>query len=145
MTDIAKMYDDSTNEHSTEDTRRNRDASQYMVQMISNPFTQFALAFSALIHDVGHHGVPNVQLVKEKTDDSIHYQNKSVAEQKSVDIAWNLLMKSCYKDLRGAIYTTQSELDLFRQLVVREIFDDFCILFPFPLVYFDAYYCVCFV
>lgn len=47
----------------------------------SDPLTQFACVFSALIHDVDHSGVPNAQLVKEKAYVARTYDNKSVAEQ----------------------------------------------------------------
>jgi hypothetical protein len=42
----------------------------------SNPLTQFACVFSALIHDVDHSGVPNSQLVKENTHTSKVYRGK---------------------------------------------------------------------
>eukprot|EP00980_Cylindrotheca_fusiformis_P021261 scaffold8180_cov87-Cylindrotheca_fusiformis.AAC.1 len=54
----------------------------------SDPLTQFAVVFSAIIHDVDHPGVPNAQLVKEKTRNAQIYK-KSVAEQNSVDLAWD--------------------------------------------------------
>lgn len=54
----------------------------------SDPLTQFACIFSALIHDVDHKGVPNTQLVKEDTVEAREYKGRSVAEQNSVDIAW---------------------------------------------------------
>jgi hypothetical protein len=40
----------------------------YTYGMTSDLLTQFACVFSALIHDVDHQGVPNTQLVVEKTD-----------------------------------------------------------------------------
>ena len=36
-----------------------------------------------------------------------------------VDIAWELLMDTAYDDLRGCIYSNQTELNRFRQLVVN--------------------------
>ena len=57
----------------------------------SDPLTQFACVFSALIHDVDHPGVPNTQLIKENAKVAGFYRNKSVAEQNSVDLAWDLL------------------------------------------------------
>ena len=50
----------------------------------SDPLTQFACVFSALIHDADHSGVPNIQLVKENTHIAKYYNGKSVAEQNSV-------------------------------------------------------------
>jgi hypothetical protein len=49
----------------------------------SDPLTQFACVFSALIHDVDHLGIPNAQIVKEKLPLANHYKNQSVAEQNS--------------------------------------------------------------
>ena len=87
----------------------------------SDPLTQFAVIFSAIIHDVDHPGIPNVQLVKEQTRLAQAYQNKSVAEQNSVDLAWNLLMDHSYDRFRRAIYGNPSELRRFRHLVVNTV------------------------
>ena len=53
----------------------------------SDPLTQFSCVLSALIHDADHAGVPNAALVKEGTQVAKQYNNKSVAEQNSVDLA----------------------------------------------------------
>jgi 3'5'-cyclic nucleotide phosphodiesterase len=87
----------------------------------SDPLTQFACVFSALIHDVDHTGVPNGQLQIENPIVSDHYQNRSIAEQNSLDLAWSLLMDEEYKDLRQAIYQTDEELRRFRELVVNSV------------------------
>jgi 3'5'-cyclic nucleotide phosphodiesterase len=83
--------------------------------------TQFACIFAALIHDVEHPGVPNAQLVKEGHKLSKAYNDKSAAEQNSVNVAWNLLMESEYADLRNAICETHEEEVRFRQLVVNSV------------------------
>ena len=85
----------------------------------SDPLVQFACVFSALIHDVDHTGVPNTQLVKENPSQAAQYNGRSVAEQNSVDLAWNVLMESKYSELQAAIYSTKEELLRFRQLVVN--------------------------
>lgn len=87
----------------------------------ADPITQFACVFSALIHDVDHTGVPNAQLIKENDRIAQYYQYKSVAEQNSVDLAWDLLMDGNYKDLRAVLYTSQSEFLRFRQLIVNSV------------------------
>ena len=87
----------------------------------SDPLTQFACVFSALIHDVDHPGVPNTQLIQEETTLAKFYKNKSVAEQNSVDLAWSLLMSTEYTDLRMVIYNTEAERQRFRQLVVNSV------------------------
>ena len=87
----------------------------------SDPLTQFACIFSALIHDVDHVGVPNTQLIKENAAIADLYKNKSVAEQNSVDLAWDLLMDDRYDNLRSTIYASEEELKRFRQLVVNSV------------------------
>ena len=85
----------------------------------SDPLTQFALVFSALIHDVDHTGVPNTTLITENSTMATLYRNKSVAEQHSIDVAWDLLQQPAFQDLRACIYATQAEFQRFRQLVVQ--------------------------
>jgi class 3 adenylate cyclase len=87
----------------------------------SDPLTQFTVVLSALIHDVDHPGVPNTQLVKEKTTVASVYKNKSVAEQNSVDKTWILLMEGNYANLRKTIYRTEDEFKRFRQLLVNTV------------------------
>ena len=83
----------------------------------SDPLIQFAVIFSAMIHDVDHPGVPNSVLVRDETPLAQHYRNKSVAEQNSVDITWDLLMDDAYADLCACVFTNEFELQRFRQLV----------------------------
>jgi class 3 adenylate cyclase len=87
----------------------------------SDPLTQLACAMSALIHDVDHTGIPNAQLVAEKTDLAARYNERSVAEQNSLDLAWNTLMEPQYMELRATIFTNDSERRRFRQLVVNSV------------------------
>jgi 3'5'-cyclic nucleotide phosphodiesterase len=87
----------------------------------SDPLTWFACIFSALIHDVDHSGVPNAQLVKEGAPVASLYKAKSVAEQNSFDIAWDLLMEPSYESLRSTIYVNTAEFKRFRQLVVNGV------------------------
>lgn len=62
-------------------------------KIVSDPLTQFACIFAAIIHDCDHYGVPNAQLVKERLPISQRYGNRSVAEQNSIDIAFKILME----------------------------------------------------
>jgi 3'5'-cyclic nucleotide phosphodiesterase len=87
----------------------------------SDPMTQFAVVLSALIHDLDHPGVPNDQLVKENPSLGERYDGRSVAEQNSIDMAWNALLLPEYGDLRSAIFGTETELRRFRQLLVNSI------------------------
>jgi 3'5'-cyclic nucleotide phosphodiesterase len=66
-------------------------------------------------------GVPNGQLVKENAHIATLYQGKCVAEQNSIDLAWNLLMDPHYEALRECIYTNEDEFRRFRQLVVNVV------------------------
>lgn len=87
----------------------------------SDPLTQFAVVFSALIHDVDHSGIPNVQLAKENPELAAVFKNKSVAEQNSIVLAWDLLMDPSYKNLRAVICASDEEQTRFRQLVVQTV------------------------
>ncbi|CAB9500970.1 Receptor-type guanylate cyclase gcy [Seminavis robusta] len=87
----------------------------------SEPLTQFSVVFAALIHDVDHPGVSNAILATEEPEVGDKYKNKSVAEQKSLDIAFTLLMEDDFRDLRHLIYTNEKELMQFRQLMVNSV------------------------
>jgi class 3 adenylate cyclase len=88
----------------------------------SDPLTQFACVFSALIHDVDHLGVPNTTLVSEHSSIAAKYNNRSVAEQNSLDLAWDELMNETkYEALRLALFTDKTELIRFRKLVVNGV------------------------
>ena len=88
----------------------------------SDPLTQFACVFSALIHDVDHTGVPNTTLASEQTSIAAKYNNRSVAEQNSLDLSWSELMDDTkYNELRNVLFTNQSELIRFRKLVVNGV------------------------
>ena len=52
---------------------------------------------------------------------AVKYDQRSVAEQNSVDLAWKLLMEDEYRDLRATIYGTHDEMKRFRQLVVNSV------------------------
>ena len=77
---------------------------------VSNPLTIYAS---------DHPGVPNAQLVKEETRLARVYKNRSISEQNSLDMAWDLLMDPSYQNLVRTICSTQEELKRFRQLLVQ--------------------------
>ncbi|CAB9501451.1 Receptor-type guanylate cyclase gcy [Seminavis robusta] len=87
----------------------------------SDPLTQFACAFSALIHDVDHVGVSNAQLVKEGVPIAKMYKGRSVAEQNSLELSWHLLMSDDYEQLRSLLLPTENEVSRFRKLVVNSV------------------------
>jgi class 3 adenylate cyclase len=87
----------------------------------SDPLAQFAITFAALIHDVDHMGVPNFQVAKEAPGIGEKYKHQSIAEQNSIDIAWQLLMEPKYKALQGFIFQNEKELKRFRQYLVNMV------------------------
>ncbi|KAG7363095.1 family 3 adenylate cyclase [Nitzschia inconspicua] len=97
------------------------DLHDYTYGITSDPLTHFAVVFSALIHDVDHYGVPNGQLAKENPEMAALYRDKSIAEQNSVDLAWDLLSDPRYTELRNCIAADKEERKRFRQLVVNSV------------------------
>lgn len=114
-----------TNNTTSNTNNKKRTAAElhgYSYGITSDPLTQFACLLSALIHDVDHSGVPNSVIPDENPSLANKYKNKSIAEQNSVDIAWNLLFQNDdFQTLRHAIYSNTDELTRFRQLVVNSV------------------------
>ena len=64
----------------------------------------------------------NGQLVKEGVPIAEKYKGKSVAEQNSVDLCWDLLMdKEEYGELQKVLFRDKKEYDRFRQIVVNVV------------------------
>eukprot|EP00577_Skeletonema_sp_RCC1716_P014005 CAMPEP_0113420604 /NCGR_PEP_ID=MMETSP0013_2-20120614/27418_1 /TAXON_ID=2843 ORGANISM="Skeletonema costatum, Strain 1716" /NCGR_SAMPLE_ID=MMETSP0013_2 /ASSEMBLY_ACC=CAM_ASM_000158 /LENGTH=493 /DNA_ID=CAMNT_0000308097 /DNA_START=185 /DNA_END=1662 /DNA_ORIENTATION=+ /assembly_acc=CAM_ASM_000158 len=74
----------------------------------SDPLTQLAFLFSALVHDVDHTGISNRQLVLESDDLAILYNDQSVAEQRSLAIAFSVLKRGEFDELRRVLFETTS-------------------------------------
>jgi hypothetical protein len=89
-----------------------------LLSVMTDPRVQFACVFAALIHDVDHIGVSNQRLKEENPVLAQRYSFQSIAEQNSVDVAFRVLMKEKYKELRSDIFKTREEMDAFRQIVV---------------------------
>ena len=98
-----------------------RHLNDYSHGIVHDPMAIFAITFSALIHDVDHQGVSNTQLSKENPDMAKRYRDKSVAEQNSLDIAWDVLMMPQFRELRQLIFETKEELMRFRELIVNVV------------------------
>jgi class 3 adenylate cyclase len=126
---IASMYRDNPFHNFKHASNVSMAANKYMqrivddtlAQQMSQPLAQFAVIFAALIHDVDHTGVSNAQLVKEQKRIAVVYNNKSVAEQNSTDLALSVLMDAEYKDLQVAIYGNDTEFERFRHLVINAV------------------------
>ena len=90
-----------------------------------DPLVPFACAWAALVHDVDHEGIPNSQMVKEKHHLTEVYGERSVAEQNSFDVAWNLLVgngEECrFEALRNTIFATNEEMQIFRQVAINAV------------------------
>ena len=65
--------------------------------------------------------MPNATLVAERHPLAAKYDDKSVAEQNSVDVAWKVLMADDFQDLHRSIYTNQTEFMLFRSVLVNAV------------------------
>ena len=78
-----------------------------------------AIIFSALIHDVDHLGVPNIQLAKEKPDFAAKYENKSIAENNSINIAWEIFLKPDFSAFRQCVAPCTKYLERFHATVVN--------------------------
>jgi hypothetical protein len=65
-----------------EDDANDKTLHDHTYGITSDPLTQFAVVFSALIHDVDHQGVSNAQLVKENYSIANVYRKKSVGTLK---------------------------------------------------------------
>lgn len=85
----------------------------------SDPLTQFAAAFSALIHDVDHRGIGNPDLMVEEPLLGSQYGGRSVAEQNSLDLSWELLMDDDFMVLRAYLFRNEQELKRFRELLIN--------------------------
>ena len=83
----------------------------------SDALTKFTVVFSALVHDVGHTGVPNNVAATESPELAERYENRCVAEQRSIETAWELLMLPQYENLRSCLFGNKaSEAQRFRQV-----------------------------
>lgn len=70
---------------------------------------------------VDHQGVPNAQLVKEEDPLAAQFQNRSVAEKRSITIAWDILMEDRYRELQSAIFVNGNEMVRFKQLLINTV------------------------
>ncbi|KAL3940795.1 MAG: hypothetical protein SGBAC_004733 [Bacillariaceae sp.] len=90
--------------------------------LTSDPLIQFAVYFSALIHDAKHPGVSNGTLSNENHEMAIRFNHKSSAEQNSVVVMWDLFLLDKFDALRDAMFGGNMErLRRFRQIVVNSV------------------------
>jgi hypothetical protein len=84
----------------------------------TDPLSHLAVLFSALVHDVEHQGVPNRQLVLESDQLALLYNDQSVAEQRSLAIAFDELTKDQFQRLREVLFEDVQDYRRFRKTVV---------------------------
>lgn len=124
---IASLYDNSLPFHNFEHASHVTMSMHHLLNRVNgslncfDPLTQLALHVAALIHDIGHTGVANLQLAKEKPDLAQYYGETGLAEQYSLDLAWSLLQNDEYEMLRQAMYVNEEEQRFFRQVLARSV------------------------
>ena len=85
---------------SSSNSKKNKKPPRPTFGIKSDPLSQLAFLFSALVHDVDHTGISNRQLVLEMDDLAILYNDQSVAEQRSLAVAFTTLKQERYMELR---------------------------------------------
>lgn len=124
---IASLYDNGLPFHNFEHASHVTMSMHHLLNRVHSslncfdPLTQLALHMAALVHDVGHTGVANLQLAKEKPELVQYYGQTGLAEQYSLDLAWNLLQNEDYRQLRQACYANEEEQKHFRQVLIRSV------------------------
>ena len=118
---VSKLFSRFMSPSEVDSSGKSQDVASTFKAVTSHPLIQFACVFSSIAHDIEHPGVPNIQLVKENAEVATKYKNKSIAEQNSLDVAWNLFMQDKYNSLRATIFSDEIELKLFRQLCVNSL------------------------
>lgn len=101
---------------------RTRNAQTWRAIHAASPpiLLHYLLIFIALIHDAGHPGAPNTQLLKEETPEAVKPQ-KSAAEQKLIHKTWDLLMEDEFADLQATVYSTEDKLRCFWQMFINAV------------------------
>jgi hypothetical protein len=119
MSTVKLLQRIATRDVKKKDISNQKEYYDYTFGISTDPLTKFAIVFSALIHDLDHDGVSNMQLVQEQHPIAVTYDGLSPMEQHSFNNAFELLMEDSYKELRAALYDTQEEFNRFRQLCIN--------------------------
>ncbi|KAL3933276.1 MAG: hypothetical protein SGBAC_010469 [Bacillariaceae sp.] len=108
---IADLLLQSIEKESDEDRR-----------IVFAPLVRFAVVLSALVHDVGHAGVPNSRLKVENPELAEKYSNKSIAEQNAIDVTWRIFMSENFQNLREFMFgSSLADCKRLRELMVNGI------------------------
>jgi len=92
-----------------------------LITIAIGTYYRWRLSLHRTYYPVDHPGVSNAQLVKENTRLARIYKNRSISEQNSLDMAWDLLMDPSYQCLVQTICGSLDELKRFRQLLVQTV------------------------
>jgi len=76
-----------------------------------DPLALAAVLFSAIIHDVQHQGIPNRQLAQEDDELAILYNDQSIAENRSLFVAFREFLQPDYVAWRQVLFGTSSSED----------------------------------
>lgn len=83
------------------------------------PLALFAMVFSALIHDVEHTGVANRVLSSEDNPLAIQYNDQSIAENRSLYVAFDEFLCPEYSSFRKCLCPQAEDYHLMRKHVVN--------------------------
>jgi hypothetical protein len=83
------------------------------------PLALFAMVFAALVHDVEHTGVANRVLATEESRLAIQYNDQSVAENRSLYVAFDELLRPCYRHLRDVLCPEAADHHVWRKHVIN--------------------------
>lgn len=86
--------------------------------VLRNPFVQFCVLFSALVHDMDNAGLERDEWVADPRLVKL-YGTQTWVQQNAIDQSWNTLLDPRFEALRRTIYRNESELLAFRQLLVN--------------------------
>ncbi len=86
-----------------------------------DPVALMALLFAALIHDVDHKGISNRQLALEEHPLAVSYNDNSINEQRSLQLAFEELLRDKYVDLRSVMFPKDIDYRFFRSTVVNAV------------------------
>ena len=100
ITSSNKLMDLILKSRPTEEVKCSKDNLRFE----EDPLMHLSLLFAALIHDVDHLGIPNAQLVQENHPLAIQYNDQSIAEQRSLFLGFNELLKPDYEHLRTVMF-----------------------------------------
>ena len=84
----------------------------------NDTLTHLAFVFSALIHDADHTGITNRRLVDEADELALLYNDQSVAEQRSLAVAFSTLLSPDFDRLRDVMFASREDYQRFRKVVI---------------------------